>query len=155
MIEVRELKKEEVSGALSLSLKVFLECNFADYNKEGVELIKKFINDNKIVNLLTIYGALENGELIGIIGVKNFGAHISLFFVDKKAQGRGVGRSLFEFFIEDTKTSHITVSSSTYAVEIYKKMGFVQLGKQETQNGLTFVLMEYKSYQNIGALSPK
>ena len=144
MIEIRKLNKEEFGHALNLSLKVFLECNFADYNEAGISLFKKFINDKNAVSLLTIYGALENGKLIGILGIKENGEHISLFFVDKNAQGHGVGRKLFEVFVEETKTSHITVSSSTYAVEIYKKLGFTQLGKQETQNGLTFVLMEYK-----------
>ena len=142
---VEKIDSERRDLALELSFRVFLECNSCDYNEEGMKLFNKFINDEESIKMLTIYGAFINGILVGVIGSKNNGSHISLFFVEKEYQGYGIGRKLFDAFIEDTKANHITVSSSTTAVKVYKKMGFKQIAAPKTNNGLISVPMEYRN----------
>lgn len=143
IIEKIDYKRNDL--ALELSLRVFLECNSNDYNEEGIQLFKRFINDKKSIKALTMYGAFINGILVGVLGSKNNGSHISLFFIEKEYQGYGIGRKLFDTLIEDTKTKHITVSASTIAVEVYEKLGFKQTAARETNHGLVSVPMEYEN----------
>lgn len=142
---IEKIDSERNDLALKLSFRVFLECNSCDYNDEGIQLFNKFINDEVSIKMLTIYGAFINGILVGVIGSKNNGSHISLFFVEKEYQGYGIGRKLFDALIEDTNANLITVSSSTTAVKVYKKMGFKQIAVPKTNNGLISVPMEYRN----------
>ena len=95
--------------------------------------------------MLTMYGAMDNEELIGEIATKESGSHISLFFIEKSSQGFGIGRNLFEFAKNDNKPSCITVSSSTYAVGIYQRFGFVETDTVQIKNGLKSVRMKYEN----------
>lgn len=143
-IIVEKIDAERNNLALRLSFRVFLECNSCDFNNEGIQLFNKFLNDEESIKMLTIYGAFNNGILVGVLGCKNNERHISLFFVEKEYQGNGIGRRLFDTLIEDTKTDHIIVSSSTTAIKVYEKMGFKQIIAAQEKNGL-IVLMEYHS----------
>lgn len=78
---IRKLEKQEYSAASKLSLEVYLHSGQADFNDEGLEAFKSSIFDNQYMDKLTIYGAFENQELIGIMGIKNENNHISLFFI--------------------------------------------------------------------------
>ncbi|ATA77180.1 Acetyltransferase [Capnocytophaga canimorsus] len=143
---IKKLNSENlVTKGLKLSLEVFTKCNKMDYNDEGYRHFNSYIENKEQVSLLSIYGAFINENLVGIIGVKENGHHISLFFVDEKYQGLKIGRKLFAFAQNDTKANHIIVNSSTSAVEMYKKLGFNIIREQITRNGLTSVLMEYKN----------
>ncbi len=144
-VEIRKLRPEEADIALNLSLHVFLECGTADYDEEGINSFKQFISDKEHTDNLTLYGAFLHKRLVGVLGTKNAGSHISLFFIDRKYQGQGIGRRMFRFFRKDMPNSFITVNSSTYAVGIYEKFGFVRSGESHTQQGLTSVPMEYRN----------
>ncbi len=138
------ISKEDINNGLKLSLRVFSECNHADYNNDGFNHFNAFINNDEQVSQLTMYGAFSNNSLVGILAFKEKGNHISLFFVDKKFQNLKIGKKLFLFALQDLKNKHILVNSSTYAVDIYEKLGFNVVRNQVTLNGLTSVLMEYR-----------
>ncbi|MEA5126642.1 MAG: GNAT family N-acetyltransferase [Proteiniphilum sp.] len=142
---IEKIDSKRSGLALELSLRVFLECNSGDYNEEGIQLFNRFINDKNSIKALTMYGAFIDGILVGILGSKNNGSHISLYFVEKEYQGYGIGRKLFDALIEDTKAKHITVSASTIAVKVYEKLGFKQTAAPETNHGLISVPMEYRN----------
>ena len=144
-IVIKKLLSEDLNPALELSLKVFWECSSSDYDDEGLKIFKKFIDDKESISMLTMYGAMDSKELIGIIATKEGGSHISLFFIEKSYQGLGIGRKLFEFAKDDNKPSCITVSSSTYAVEIYRRFGFVEIDAIQLKNGLKSVPMKYEN----------
>lgn len=54
----------------------------------------------------------------------------------------GIGRKLCELMFNDFKTRHITVESSTYAIGVYQKLGFQQIGEPQESNGIRSVWME-------------
>jgi ribosomal protein S18 acetylase RimI-like enzyme len=140
---IRKIQSEEIDKAKKLSLKVFLECSSSDFDEEGLNTFKKFLNDKDAINSVTIYGAFISKELIGIIGTKHLGSHISLFFIDKQYQGLGIGRKLFEFAKKDSNANYITVSSSTHAVEIYQRLGFVKISEIQRKDGISSISMQY------------
>ena len=60
-----------------------------------------------------------------LMKVKDEGKHISLFFIREAYHRKGIGRRLFDAFIEESSVPEMTVNSSTYAVPFYKSLGFV------------------------------
>lgn len=91
---------------------------------------------------LTIYGAFEQNELIGILGTKNNGKHISLFFIKPEHHRKGIGKKLFDYMENDSPVSEMTVNSSTYAIPFYKQLGFEPTGEIQSVNGMTFLPMK-------------
>lgn len=142
-MEIRRLNKSEYSDAVALSMAVFTECGKADFNEDGLETFKSFIYNEQLMEELTIYGAFEeNQELIGIIGTKNEGRHISLFFIKPEHHRKGVGKALFNYFVANNTVSEVTVNSSTYAIPFYMSLGFEPLCDPQCYHGLTSVPMK-------------
>lgn len=139
---IRRLKKEEYSEAIQISLSVYMNCGKADFDKEGLDTFKKFIYDEKRLNDLTIYGAFESNELVGMMAFRDEDKHISLFFIKPEYHRKGIGRLLFQSVINDHPLAEMTVNSSTYAVPFYRNLGFVITGKRQTQNGISSVPMK-------------
>ena len=131
----------EMKEALSLIWKIFLEFESKDYTEEGINEFKRTIDNNAWVNDRDFYGAFDNNKLLGVIATKDK-SHISLFFVDGKYHGQGIGRSLYEKVKSLNDKDYFTVNSSLYAHEIYKHIGFIDLDKEQCVNGLRFYPMK-------------
>ena len=138
---IREIKNTEMKEALSLIWKVFLEFESKDYTEEGINEFKRTIDNNDWVNDRDFYGAFDNNKLLGVIATKDK-SHISLFFVDGKYHGQGIGRSLYEKVKSLNDKDYFTVNSSLYAHEIYKHIGFIDLDKEQCVHGLRFYPMK-------------
>jgi GNAT superfamily N-acetyltransferase len=66
-----------------------------------------------------------------LVGILEFRAkdHVSLFFIHPDWQGKGLGRKLWTYALEELQKIYppihwIGVNSSPYAVPIYEKLGF-------------------------------
>lgn len=138
---IRPLTSPEYPQAIALSLDVFTKCGKADFDDEGLETFKSFIYNEQLMNELTLYGAFEEKELIGVLGTKNKGKHISLFFIKSDKQKKGIGKALFHYMTHKDPVAEITVNSSTYAVPFYLAIGFKSLGEARCYHGLTSVPM--------------
>jgi GNAT superfamily N-acetyltransferase len=72
--------------------------------------------------------------------------HISLLFVDENYHRRGVGRRLLEYVSEYVKTEEghrlLTVNSAPYATGFYHRMGFVDTGTLQMNDGIYYTPME-------------
>lgn len=140
---IRKLYKQETKNALELVKRVFMEFEAPEYSSEGV---KNFISDmesESFIDLLTLYGAFDESALVGVAATRNEGGHISLFFVDSLFHKRGIGRLLFNQIVKDCSTDKITVNSSPYAVEVYRKLGFSVTAEEQSVNGIRFIPMVY------------
>lgn len=98
---IRKLDKTEYALAASLALEVYIQCGAEDFDEEGLNSFKSFISSEQLMNELVIYGAFEDKNLVGIMGTKHEGKHLSLFFIRKKYQCKGIGKQLFCFAIND------------------------------------------------------
>lgn len=142
------MRIEEISGndreqALKLVLSVFMEYEAPDYSEQGIQTFKDFIGNREAIDCLKIYGAYLDDELVGVIAARNHGNHIALFFVDGRHHQKGIGRKLFEYALEKSTGNKITVNSSPYAVEVYKKLGFVPDSGEQVVDGIRFTPMTY------------
>jgi len=138
----RSLSEKEKDSALELAWNVFLEFEAPDYSREGVDEFAKTIRDPGFIGKLTIYGAFEGEDLLGVLATRSGGDHIALFFVKAKRQGQGIGRRLFDLAVKENGSGKLTVNSSPYAVEIYRRLGFVQTNTEQVTNGIRYTPME-------------
>jgi GNAT superfamily N-acetyltransferase len=151
-----KLKIEEINQYSNminnLIISVFDEFVGKDYSEEGNNTFKDFVEQNKIFErfnngLSQIFIAKYNNEIIGVLETKN-NDHISLYFVKKDFHGQGIGKKLFQYFMETIRNNNeieiITVNSSIFAEKIYSKLGFIKLDEIQEKNGIKYIPMEYK-----------
>ncbi|WP_302269792.1 GNAT family N-acetyltransferase [Alistipes finegoldii] len=95
---------------------------------------------------LMLWGAFRQDTLAGVAAVRNR-SHISLLFVDASCHRQGIARALFnavrDFCRTDPAVSRITVNSSPYAVEIYRRLGFTATDAERVTDGIRFTPMTY------------
>ena len=127
MIEIRQLLNNKKDEALLFAKKVYIECKDESYSEQGIATFCKFIDNKKITKSFKVYGAFEDNVLKGIIATDRRKKHISLFFVDKGSQGKGIGKELMSVIVNNNGNSYITVNSSRYGVPIYEKIGFIKI----------------------------
>lgn len=142
-MEIRKISIEGLPAALDLVWNVFLEFEAPEYSQEGVDEFKRYVGQQAEELTLEVYGAYEPDELIGVIATRNEGSHISWFFVKKKNHGQGVGRKLFAHIVPLCSSDLLTVNSSPYAVEIYRKLGFADTDVEQVTNGIRYTPMQY------------
>ena len=142
MIEIRQLLNNKKDEALLFAKKVYIECKDESYSEQGIETFYNFINNKEITKSFKVYGAFEDNVLKGIIATDSQKRHISLFFVDKSSQGKGIGKELINIVVNNNENSYITVNSSRYAVPIYEKLGFIKMEEEKERDGLKFTPMK-------------
>ena len=136
-MEIRELAKEENGTALDLAWEVFLEFEAPDYAPEGAQAFYASIHAPDYLAQLRICGAFEGSALIGMLAARSGGAHIALFFVRGAYHRQGVGRQLFLRTCGENPTGQMTVNSSPYAVEVYRRLGFCETDAEQTTDGIS------------------
>ena len=108
------------------------------------------------------YVAIDNEEIIGTFIIKDnqpgLGSHIAnaSYMVPEKASGKGVGKTMGEFSLEEARRLgyqamqfNIVVKSNTRAVQLWQKLGFNIIGEipdafNHKENGLTNAYIMYR-----------
>ncbi|WP_027400508.1 GNAT family N-acetyltransferase [Anaerovorax odorimutans] len=140
---IKNIEKDKVCDALLLIEKTFMEYEASEYSKEGISTFKEFLYDENSIKDLEFFGAYIESKLVGVIATRNNGSHITLFFVDGKYHKRGIGKALFKQALKNGKTNTITVNSSTYAVDIYRHLGFIPDSDEQIKDGIRYTPMTY------------
>ena len=143
------MTREELDISLELVWKVFCEYEAVNYTEDSRQVFYDAIHSKDYLDMLTAYGAFDESGLVGIIASRNEGSHIALFFVEGEHHRQGIGRKLWEAMLENSTADIITVHSSIYACEIYKKLGFYQTGEEAEDGGIVYIPMEYLHFQAI------
>jgi GNAT superfamily N-acetyltransferase len=144
------MKPGEEASVSQLVWNVFEEFEAADYKQEGIDEFKRYIQPEFLAARVAagkffVICCKRGGEIVGVIAVKD-GHHISLLFVRKQDQKKGIARKLLAMAFEvccriDPNLPEITVNSSRYAVNIYQKLGFEYTGPEQEKNGIRFTPM--------------
>lgn len=149
--EIRPLREAEIPAASALVRRVFAEFEAPDYAQEGIDVFHRFIAPEALTEqfrtgALKLWGAFRQDTLAGVAAVRNR-SHISLLFVDASCHRQGIARALFsavrDFCRTDPAVSRITVNSSPYAVEIYRRLGFTATDAERVTDGIRFTPMTY------------
>lgn len=148
-MEIRLITREELDRSLNLVWNVFCEYEAVNYTEDSRQAFYDAIHAKGYLDMLTAYGAFDETELVGIIASRNEGSHVALFFVSGEYQRQGVGRKLWETMQENNAADIITVHSSIYAYEVYKKLGFDQIGGEVEEGGIVYIPMEYLHFLDM------
>jgi len=119
---MEEFNKEEVDG---------FQKWFASV--EGIALRRETGFDDGSFDTVQ-FAAKHDGKIIGVLEVENK-ERVQSFFVKKEFQNKGVGKMLLKYSIDflQEKSFEVfgySVSSSDYAIDIYKSFGFMGEGKE-------------------------
>ena len=146
-----EAEAIEHTGALDLVWRVFLQFEAPEYAPEGVSEFKEYIEPEFVKKkiregTLTCWGCFDGEKIVGFIAVRP-PCHISLLFVDADYHRRGIARALYETLLGHCKQPdvplEVTVNASPYALEVYKRLGFVPTDTEKTVNGIRFIPLKH------------
>jgi GNAT superfamily N-acetyltransferase len=152
----------EDAGAISgLVLRLQRRFTFHEYTQAGRALMESQLERSAVANTITagnvVFVAERNGLLIGVVSIRN-NAHLSLNFVDEAHHRIGVAGSLWELgkteCIKRGNPGRFTLRSSTFAIPVYEKWGFVRNGPID-RNGGTYshpMVLEIKARSNQAAV---
>jgi len=140
-----EINRDKLYETLELVRDVFMEFEAPDYSEEGIEEFLRFLDPVKITDMLMEYKfriwiCEYNDKVVGMIAARE--DHINLLFVGGEHHRKGIARRLLEIMREYYDPSVITVNSSPYAVEAYRRLGFTETGPEQEVNGIRFIPMK-------------
>ena len=151
MGQIRSVTDDEWAEAMGLAWHVFLIYEASDYSDEGIKNFYRFVTDRILFRMFKagqyqLFGYFLEDKLIGIISLRN-GNHISLLFVDEHHQNEGVASSLLKFvnnyLLTELGMQEVSVDSSPYAVDFYHHMGFIDMDREITKNGIRYTPMKF------------
>ncbi|MDN5417755.1 MAG: GNAT family N-acetyltransferase, partial [Acinetobacter sp.] len=105
----------------------------------SVSMIEKMLENPEIHYF--VYS--DHQQMIGVIAYKN-PAHLVHFFISKEKQAQGIGRTMWDFILQEVKKSGVsvfTVNSSCNAQPVYERFGFVVKDETIENHGLRYVPM--------------
>ena len=140
---VRRLPPELLPAACDLAWQVFCRFEAPEYSQEGIAELQRTLENMEALRHMPFYGAFHAGELVGVLAMRQV-QHISLFFVKEAWHRQGVGRLLFDAMRRDYTDQVFTVNSSTYAVEVYRHLGFVPTDTEQLTNGIRYTPMRFE-----------
>lgn len=132
---------------------VFCEFEAPEYSDQGIKTFKEFIDPEKLLiqvrdHNFKMYCCFDRDILVGVLAFKE--AHISLLFVRKSYHRKGIAKKLLDIAVKDIlklnpAVQELTVNSSPYAVEIYKRLGFISTDVMQEKDGIIFMPMKKRS----------
>ncbi len=94
--------------------------------------------------LIHYFVAEMNGEIVGNLAYIE-PSHVMHYFLKAEYQGQGYGRQMWNFLEHEILKNDpdvITVNSSFFALEIYKKFGFDVAGESTKNWGIQYIPMK-------------
>ena len=159
-LQYRLMNPGEETRVCDLVSLVFNEFVAPLYAQEGVQEFSKYVNpvllwkrsqENHFVLVAT-----AQDKIVGMIEIRDYN-HVSLLFVNKLFQQRGISKKLLGKALEiclqqEPKLAEMSVNSSPNAVQVYEKLGFYQKSPEQIKNGIRFVPMVLElSKAEVGA----
>jgi len=147
---IKRFQKGQEEVVSMLIRKVYDEFVAVDYSVAGNQFFYSWVQPATIATRqqkqINIWLAFFGSELVGMIEIRD-NKYISLLFVDKQFQGKGIAKRLFSKALKEIKArdpgiNRIYVHASPFSVPIYRKMGFIETGSMQEENGIRYLPME-------------
>jgi GNAT superfamily N-acetyltransferase len=149
MIHYRPMHPHEAEAVCHLAAKVFHQFVAPDYEPEGVVEFLRYLTPAELSKRLHhdyfLWVADDHGKVVGLIEVYDDN-HISLLFVDKEQQGRGIASKLLELALHECRQrnpalAEVSVHATPNAVPFYAHLGFRPTAAEQCKKGMRFVPM--------------
>ena len=149
LITYRVIEPGEEKKVSELVLESFGEFIRHEYSQQGIDEFRRYAQPEALEQRSradhSVLVATLKDRIAGVIEIRQHD-HISLLFVNKRFQRKGIAKDLLHKALEAMRTAkpdleRVTVNSSRYAVPVYEKLGFHQTGPERTVNGIAFIPM--------------
>lgn len=135
-----------ISQLISNNAKALLQDDFED---GGLDFFLRTANNQSIKDYMEqgfIYWvALIDSNIVGVVAIKDF-RHLFHLFVDKKHHKKGIAKLLwdevFKCSLKVNEKKKFTLNSTTYALPVYERWGFLTTDKEQMRQGIRFTPME-------------
>lgn len=85
---------------------------------------------NEYFHHVLLHKYIHNGKIVGFIGTSS--DNIEMLFIDAEFRGKGIGKLLTDFAINDLKIKKVDVNEQNLqAVGFYKEIGFKVISRSE------------------------
>ncbi|MGN0429690.1 MAG: GNAT family N-acetyltransferase [Acetatifactor sp.] len=147
---LRWAREEDWPATMKMIWKTFLKFEGKEYTGEGIRSFFDFITDDRLFQMFRkgtyqVMIAENCGQIVGAASLRGKNL-LSLLFVKEEYHRRGIGSSLIhalcEYLQNEMGEHSMTVQSSPYAVNFYRKLGFVPTGEEEDYSGIRVTPME-------------
>ena len=148
--QIRWAKVEEWEPMMKMVWRTFLRFEAKDYTDEGIHNFLDFITDEKLFHSFLrgdyqVMVALDDAVVVGMASVRNRN-HLSLLFVDEPYHRQGIGKELLHRFCDylekEEGEPYMSVKAAPYAVNFYRKLGFMAVSPEEQVGGIRVTSME-------------
>ena len=140
-LQIHPILQGDLPQALALVERVFMQFEAPDFSPDGIETFLSLLQNFEAISAFTFYGAFEARQLVGVLATRG-NSHIALFFVEPCFQRQGIGRALLHIAQGACLSDVMTVNSSPYAVDIYRRLGFHALSDEQLTDGIRFTPMK-------------
>ncbi|MEW5958981.1 MAG: GNAT family N-acetyltransferase [Chloroflexota bacterium] len=148
-ITYRSMAPGEEEEVCALINRVFDEFIAPGYTPQGILEFRNYVQPEALLERCQtssfVLVAMGRDKVVGMIELRD-NNHLSLLFVDRQYQGRGISRELLHRALNLCRRARpdltrLTVNSSPYAVPIYEKLGFEPVEPEKVVNGIRFIPM--------------
>lgn len=149
-LQIKRYKLGDEKPVHELVKSVYDEFISHENSIEGNELFYNWIAPDSIARRQeaqnNLWIAWADGEVVGIIEIRD-NKNITLLFVDKFYQSRGIATNLLQTALSvsigrNPKLEKFFVHASLCSMPVYKRLGFKVTGKARKDKGIYYVPME-------------
>lgn len=145
-IVISVASEDDWEDAMELAWRTFQKFEAPEYGEPGTSHFLEFISDEKLFNMFLIGEykvavAKCDGKIVGVVSLRG-GNHVSLLFVDEHFHKKGIARKLLSFAQEEflpPMDMRMSVNAAPYAIEFYKKVGFMGDSELQMADGITYL----------------
>lgn len=151
-IIVRLAEARDWEAAIGVAWVTFQQVAAQVSSEEGARDFRDGLTSTKLYmdflqGKYPVFCACEGKRIVGMLALRDM-EHISLFFVKKEFQGRGIGRSLLEAcraYCRAHGISELTVNAAPTGISFYLANGFRAITGECFEGGLRFTPMTVKA----------
>jgi|SRR5215471_11715536 len=148
-MRIREATPKDITAISDLIRPLAEKYIASQFSAEGARNLLSSIEPDAIQEYFNsgfkYHVAEQNGVVVGVVAVRDH-MHLYHLFVADKFRGQGLARKLWQVARDACRDAgnigEYTVNSSSFAVDMYRKFGFVEMGPPRTRNGVTAVPMK-------------
>ena len=146
-MKLRQYQSKDCGGMSELFYDTVHTVNRRDYTEEQVCAwadghVDPDVWNRSFLEHFTVI-AEDNGTLVGFGDMAKDG-YLDRLYVHRDHQGKGIGRALWEYLLQNSDNRRFTVNSSPAAVDFYHALGFADLDTEQLRGGIRYTPMQFE-----------
>lgn len=120
-----------------------------DFENDGLDFFLNTVNHRAIKDYMeqgfSYLVAQQEDDIVGVIAMKDY-SHMFHLFVDKVHHNKGIAKQLWQAIYEQSlergNRGTFTLNSTSYALPVYERWGFLTTDEQQSRHGIRYTPMQ-------------